>query len=119
MAISCCFSTVFLKYKFFEIKGTQMSTFSNQNNLPQLPIPALNSTLKMYITSCAPFCSTEDLEAYSSVADAFASGLGQTLQKRLLKHAEEQPKNKSWIEDWWLKLAYLSWRESCLVHSNW
>lgn len=44
-------------------------------------------------------------------------GLGETLQQRLLDHEATQP--NSWLEDWWLKMAYHSWRESSMINSNW
>ncbi|KAJ3315513.1 hypothetical protein HDV04_003055 [Boothiomyces sp. JEL0838] len=95
------------------------STFENQSKLPRLPIPTLEQTAKTYLESCKPLLTADEHAAYSKVVADFIkpNGLGQTLQKRLQEHDKTQP--NSWLENWWYKYAYLSWRESVLVNSNW
>ncbi|KAI8851116.1 acyltransferase ChoActase/COT/CPT [Chytridium lagenaria] len=44
-------------------------------------------------------------------------GLGEVLQTRLQARDKVHP--GSWLEEWWLQLAYHGWRESVLVNSNW
>ncbi|KAH9275992.1 hypothetical protein BSLG_004468 [Batrachochytrium salamandrivorans] len=104
-------------------------TFANQNLLPRLPIPALKDTIAKYLRSTRPlFASPSAYSAYARIASDFEATLGSDLHKRLEAHAhsfnngpaESQIQhNTSWIEAWWLKLAYLSWREPLLVNSNW
>ncbi|KAL2913180.1 hypothetical protein HK105_207299 [Polyrhizophydium stewartii] len=100
--------------------SAMVKTFANQARLPRLPIPSLSETLQRYLRSTQPlFASRADYDAYARVAADFGrdGGLGQKLQARLEAHDKTQP--NSWLEAWWLRLAYLSWRESVLVNSNW
>lgn len=96
-------------------------TFEFQDKLPRLPIPPLDHTSKVYLQSCEPYYASvaERNEHIGIVSDFFkAGGLGAKLQERLLIH-DKTKLSGSWLEDWWLKYAYLSWRNSLLIHSNW
>lgn len=95
----------------------KMKTFENQSELPRLPIPTLEHTAKVYLKSVEPLLSPEEFGKYSLVVQDFVKGLGQELQKRLIAHDKTQP--NSWLESWWLNLAYLSWRNPVLIDSNW
>ncbi|KAI8897824.1 acyltransferase ChoActase/COT/CPT [Globomyces pollinis-pini] len=94
-------------------------TFQNQSKLPRLPIPELNVTAKTYLESCKPHLSKHDHDQYTDIVNDFIkpNGLGQILQDRLIAYDKTQP--NSWLERWWLQYAYLTWRNSVLVHSNW
>ncbi|RKO86040.1 acyltransferase ChoActase/COT/CPT [Blyttiomyces helicus] len=96
-----------------------MPTFAHQSTLPRLPIPPLNETVDRYLKSIAPVLSPAELTASKAAAAEFVKpgGLGEELQQRLIAHDKTQP--NSWIENWWLTLAYHSWRESLLINSNW
>jgi carnitine O-acetyltransferase len=95
-------------------------TFEFQKDLKRLPIPSLTHTKELYLQSCKPFFETaQEAKEYSDiVSDFFTSGgLAENLQSRLIAYDKTQ--KNSWLEAWWLKYAYLSWRNSLLVHSNW
>jgi carnitine O-acetyltransferase len=95
-------------------------TFEFQNQLNRLPIPPLEVTAQSYLESCRPFYqSREEQEDYSRIVKDFIrpGGLGEILQNRLIQY--EKTQENSWLEKWWLRYAYLSWRNSVLVHSNW
>ncbi|KAJ8324425.1 hypothetical protein O5D80_006681 [Batrachochytrium dendrobatidis] len=104
-------------------------TFANQKLLPRLPLPALKDTISKYLRSTRPYFKIQSAYTdYARIASDFESGLGKDLHKRLEAHvqaynadptAPEVPHNTSWLEAWWIKLAYLSWREPLLVNSNW
>jgi carnitine O-acetyltransferase len=94
-----------------------MKTFENQDKLPRLPVPSLEDTLKTYFKSLEPFLTPEELQQHSLVLKDFATGLGPILQQRLIAYDKTQ--KNSWLEKWWLEYAYLSWRNSVMVHSNW
>lgn len=85
--------------------------------LPRLPIPQLERTLDRYLKSVRPLLSQKEFAKYSLIVDDFLKGQGPILQERLIQYDKTQP--YSWLENWWLSLAYLSWRESVLVNSNW
>ncbi|KAJ3287077.1 hypothetical protein HDU79_005993 [Rhizoclosmatium sp. JEL0117] len=94
------------------------ATFSQQGNLPRLPIPPVEETLDRYLKSVRPFATESEFAATSSAAKTFvSSGAAAELQRRLVEHEKTQP--GSWLSNWWLALAYHSWRESVLVNSNW
>ena len=95
------------------------STFAHQSTLPRLPIPSLQDTLSKYLKTLSPLLSPKELSHSTTLIQEFGSpnGLGQVLQTRLLAHDKLQ--KNSWIEIWWERLAYHSWREPLLIHSNW
>ncbi|KAJ3390111.1 hypothetical protein HDU84_007936 [Entophlyctis sp. JEL0112] len=98
---------------------TPTPTFSLQAQLPRLPVPPLADTLARYLRSLTPVAtSPEELARASAAVDAFAKDpAAKDLQARLIAHDATQP--GSWLYNWWLQLAYHSWRESVLVNSNW
>jgi carnitine O-acetyltransferase len=94
-----------------------MKTFENQSKLPRLPIPPLSHLSKTYIRSVEPYLSPEELSSYKGVVEDFVNGFGKKLQQRLIEYDATQ--KYSWLEEWWYTYAYLSWRSSVLVNSNW
>lgn len=94
-----------------------MKTFENQEKLPRLPIPPLENTLRVYLKSIKPHLPPSEHRKYSGICRDFQQKLGPILQSRLVSY--EKTQKNSWLEEWWINLAYLSWRTSVLVHSNW
>lgn len=93
-------------------------TFAKQGQLPRLPIPPLNATLDKYLATLKPLLSSADFaHSQQAVSQFISSGLGPSLQQRLIDYDTTQP--YSWLETWWYRLAYHSWREPVLIHSNW
>ncbi|CAG8659635.1 7441_t:CDS:2, partial [Acaulospora morrowiae] len=95
-------------------------TFSNQHKLPKLPVPSLEETIAKYLKSLRPLLSDADFARNESYAKDFLkpNGLGKVLQQRLLDVDRIAPHN--WLDDtWWIKKAYLEWRVSLAVNSNW
>lgn len=113
----------------------QPKTFDNQKSLPRLPIPTLSDSLQNYVKSLKPLLYEEarlsshrdpeafvtaEIEKREALARDFsnADGLGRKLQERLLDIERTSPTN--WLDDnFWTRLAYLSWRVSLPVNSNW
>ncbi|CAG8739221.1 12807_t:CDS:2, partial [Acaulospora morrowiae] len=98
----------------------EYKTFSNQHKLPKLPVPSLEETIAKYLKSLRPLLSDADFARNESYAKDFLrpNGLGQLLQQRLLDVDRIAPHN--WLDDtWWIKKAYLEWRVSVAVNSNW
>ncbi|KAI8812157.1 acyltransferase ChoActase/COT/CPT [Cladochytrium replicatum] len=96
-----------------------LPTFSQQAKLPRLPIPALQETAATYLKSLIPVLTPSELQATRNAVEEFIrpGGIGESLQARLVEYDRTQP--NSWLERWWLSLAYLGWRESVAVNSNW
>ncbi|KAI8976252.1 acyltransferase ChoActase/COT/CPT [Pilobolus umbonatus] len=94
-------------------------TFSLQSTLPRLPVPSLEESCTLYLKSLVPLQTKEEHEKTKKiVSDFLASDLSRSLQERLIDIDHASPTN--WLEDnFWLKKAYLEWREPLMVNSNW
>ncbi|KAJ2608355.1 hypothetical protein H4S08_004481 [Coemansia sp. RSA 1365] len=95
----------------------RVSTFARQAQLPRLPLPALEDTVARYVRSVKPLLNSTQLAHTERAASEFVGGLGPELQKRLRE--VDARANGSWLEDIWLRKAYLEGRAPCYVHSNW
>ena len=94
-------------------------TFQFQTQLPRLPVPSLTATATTYLDSIKA-CSTEsEFQKTKKYVEDFIApgGLGEILQQRLIER--DKAEQNSWLEKWWLQLAYHGWRESVLINSNW
>ncbi|KAJ2060373.1 hypothetical protein GGH13_006791 [Coemansia sp. S155-1] len=90
---------------------------SEQDKLPRLPIPPLRQTISKYLESIVPVAN-DDIAALAETnrrASHFLK-VAERLQHRLTEYEKTQP--YSWLEKWWFELAYLSWRESLCINSN-
>ena len=79
--------------------------------LPQLPLPDLDHTLALYLTSVTPFCTSQELETTKKVIRDLLKpgGLGQDLQIRLVQKAND-PETDSWQFDLYTAHVYLNCR---------
>lgn len=89
--------------------GDQRST-STAFKLPPLPLPDLESTLKLYLTSAISFLSEDQLKHTSTVLRELQEGLGRQLQKRLLDRTRD-PQIDNWQYDLQVDSIYLSRRD--------
>lgn len=105
-------------FRLIDMKNKQ-GTFSLDDTLPRLPIPTLEETAALYLKSLKPLLNPTEFERSQKAVEEFIkpNGLGQTLQNRLKNVDQEEP--YSWLERWWLRVAYHSWREPLIVNSNW
>ncbi|XP_071504219.1 peroxisomal carnitine O-octanoyltransferase-like [Diadema antillarum] len=90
-------------------------TFQYDDELPPLPVPPLEQTLKKYVDSVKPFLSEEDFRETQRIVGRFGQGTGKTLHNELLKKSEA---SKNWLEQWWEEIAYLSSRRPLGVFQN-
>lgn len=90
---------------------------SNPDNLPHLPLPKLEDTLKKYLRSVEPLISSnpEKWQKTLQIVENFQRGIGAQLQD-LLQYKATRTEN--WLSDWWLQVAYLSYRLPVVIHSN-
>lgn len=96
--------------------------FSGQASLPQLPVPPLEQTLTKYLRSTLPLQASEETEAVTKAAvDAALTGKDaqfmNTLQERLIHRASAEGR-ESWLSDWWLSAAYMSYRDPVVPFSS-
>ncbi|KAJ2724542.1 hypothetical protein GGI07_001889 [Coemansia sp. Benny D115] len=94
-------------------------TFSNQSVLPRLPVPDLKDTAARYLKSIEPLLTPQEYQQSVKAVNQFIGpdGLGPVLQQRL-QEVDRQAKY-SWLEDIWLKKAYLEWRGPSYINVNW
>lgn len=89
----------------------------NPQNLPHLPVPELNTTFNKYLNTVKPFLNDQELEVTTNVVKKFIepNGVGMQLQNFLLNRANS---TTNWLENWWLQVAYLGFRQSVVVYSS-
>jgi hypothetical protein len=76
------------------------ATFSNDAELPHLPLPSLEVTLDLYVESLRPHLDEDEFEASRLIANRFRdSSAGQHLQQVLEKRAAEK---KNWVRHGWM-----------------
>ncbi|MGK3761795.1 MAG: carnitine O-acetyltransferase [Bacillariaceae sp.] len=101
-----------------EEKGGNLTTpmmYSNQSELPTLPITSIEDTLKRFLPTAMPLAESKDeIKALQSAIDKFPSQASM-LQKRLLERVD-QSKNSSWLQHWWNTLGYLQVRDSVVIN---
>ncbi|DAZ94644.1 TPA: hypothetical protein N0F65_010731, partial [Lagenidium giganteum] len=91
--------------------------YQHQDDLPRLPVPALEDTLAKYLVSVRPFLSNEEFAKTESLVKDFgkSGGDGEQLQAMLIERAEQFP---NWLEEWWEYAAYLSDRTPNALYIN-
>jgi len=103
-------------------KKTTPSTWSNQAQLPRLPVPDLNESCEKLLQTLEPLAeSPEQFQSLKSDVQEFLKpgGRGEELQKRLLEHEADCAKKvpaENWLEKWWLNLAYLAHRDPLPIY---
>eukprot|EP00755_Sulcionema_specki_P018115 Sspe_Gene.66077::Locus_39059_Transcript_1_1_Confidence_1.000_Length_1972::g.66077::m.66077/K00624/E2.3.1.7; carnitine O-acetyltransferase len=86
-----------------------------QGQLPRLPVPKLEDTLKMYLDSIRPLTTDAEFERTKQAVEDFRANLGPELQKRLVQRAKEKG-DSSWLIDWWNELSYFGYRDPVVVY---
>ena len=99
--------------------------YANQKKLPRLPVPSLASTVSKLERSLQPLVeqkmqlSSEERQKLTALLQDFAQSENvKRAQELLVKRAQGEGVD-NWLDEWWLRLAYHSWREPLLVNSNW
>ncbi|XP_055298484.1 carnitine O-acetyltransferase-like isoform X3 [Sitodiplosis mosellana] len=97
------------------LSSAQAITSSNPDNLPHLPLPKLEDTMQKYLKSVQPLLSSEKFLKTAELVEDFKRGIGAQLHDLLEYKAS---KSQNWLADWWLTIAYLSWRSPVVIWSN-
>ncbi|KAL9122551.1 MAG: hypothetical protein Q9187_000894 [Circinaria calcarea] len=79
-------------------------------SLPQLPLPDLDETLDLYLTSASAFLPEDGFKHASDSIQNFRKGSGWQLQKRLMERTQD-PQIDSWQHDLQVNGIYLSRRD--------
>jgi len=90
---------------------------AHQDSLPRLPVPALHQSLDRYLKALQPIVSEEEWAQTKQLVEEFqtAGGVGERLQKGLERRAR---KTENWLSEWWLKTAYLQYRQPLVIYSS-
>lgn len=90
---------------------------AHQDALPRLPVPPLQQSLDHYLKALQPIVSEEEWAHTKQLVDEFqtSGGVGERLQKGLERRAK---KMENWLSDWWLKTAYLQYRQPVVIYSS-
>ncbi len=90
---------------------------AGQEKLPRLPVPELPATVAKWLRTVEPLLNAEELQRCKRLAEDFlASPVSARLQALL--HERDRHEPNSWLETWWNRLAYLEYRESCVINVN-
>ena len=92
-----------------------MASATNPDNLPHLPLPKLEDTLRKYLASVKPLLTDEKYQQAIQLAEDFRQGQGAKLQALLKEKADN---SENWLADWWTTVAYLTFRLSVVTNSN-
>ncbi|XP_058437814.1 carnitine O-acetyltransferase isoform X2 [Marmota monax] len=90
---------------------------THQDALPRLPVPPLQQSLDHYLKALQPIVSEEEWAQTKQLVDEFqtSGGVGERLQKGLERRAK---KTENWLSEWWLKTAYLQFRQPVVIYSS-
>lgn len=90
---------------------------AHQDGLPRLPVPPLQQSLDHYLKALQPIVSEEEWAHTKQLVDEFqtSGGVGERLQKGLERRAK---KMENWLSEWWLKTAYLQFRQPVVIYSS-
>lgn len=89
--------------------------FSEQDKLPNLPVPSLEQTLSKYLKTTLPLHETKESQsktesAVKSALEGSDSKLFKELQSRLEKRRNDEGRD-NWLSDWWNETAYMAYRD--------
>ena len=90
-------------------------TFANDENLPDLPLPVLGDTLKLYLKSVKPHVTEEEFLVTKTIAEEFENNEGAILNQILLDRTQT---HRNWLDEWWATYAYLSSNEALNPGTN-
>lgn len=96
------FEKGYLLLTIIKIGGQLMNMYAHQNDLPRLPLPALEESSRKLLEWSAIFLSEQELIHTQEALQAFteSSGPGPTLQKKLEQMAQN-PDIPNWLENFW------------------
>lgn len=83
-------------------------TFSQDDYMPDFPLPDLDATLDRYYQSLLPFGTEEELRNSREIIRRFKEGVGPKLHQRIVDRTKV---TKNWVSTKWYKVLII-WRDS-------
>lgn len=113
-AIAACCSRTVTTEKFSRRNCSTVAS-RNPQGLPSLPVVPLKETIEKYLKTVEPHLTPAEFTKTIAVAREFEAGKGKKLQELLEERAKH---HDSWLADWWLEGAYLTYRDPVVVFSS-
>lgn len=90
--------------------------YETQNDIDRFPVPSLEDTVERLIPTAIPLAeSEEEKQAFLKACEDFPSE-ASALQKELLQRKQDNDAdNSSWLQQWWQKYGYLTYRDPVAV----
>ncbi|KAH6905792.1 carnitine acetyl transferase [Coprinopsis sp. MPI-PUGE-AT-0042] len=89
-------------------------TFSNQGQLPKLPVPPLEDTCKRYLQALKALQEPEEHETTKAAVQDFLENQGPAIQQKLVEWAKTKD---SYIEEFWYE-SYLQHKDPVVLALN-
>mmetsp|Transcript_31762 Transcript_31762/g.49689 ORF Transcript_31762/g.49689 Transcript_31762/m.49689 type:complete len:316 (+) Transcript_31762:123-1070(+) len=95
--------------------------YAFQDTLPPLPVPKLRDTCVSFLESVRPLLNTVEYERTAAMVAEMASAGGEweSVQRILVKKAQDEEGESAWCEEWWEKNELLAGRHPLPVNGNW
>lgn len=92
-------------------------TLALQDQLLNLPLPEIKDTISKFLLTTKPHLSESEYQttAKKLLQLTEKNGIGEKLQKIL---SERKDSRINWFADWWLDMAYLTYRDPVVVWSS-
>ena len=91
--------------------------YEQQSDLPSLPVPTIEETLKRFLPTALPLAESDAERDRLVEACRVFPQQAEKLQQRLQKRCEEsKQQNTSWLQKWWNTWGYLQVREPVVPH---
>ena len=90
------------------MSATERVTFKNEDALPSLPIPDLNTTLAAYKKSMRACLDDDQFSEFEQVFNKFrSSGEADKVHSKFLEEYCSDSTSRNWLEKPWESIAYL------------
>ena len=89
--------------------------YKHQEELPRLPVPSIEATIKTFLKTALPLAeSEEERKSLVEACETFPMQAAE-LQSRLINLREEL-KDTSWLQKFWNTMVYLQYRDPVEVY---
>ncbi|NXD36355.1 CLAT acetyltransferase, partial [Copsychus sechellarum] len=98
-------------------KNEKDTSSKDEREVPKLPVPPLQQTLRMYLQCMKHLVPEEQFKKTKAIVEKFGipGGLGESLQQMLKERSE---KTTNWVFNYWLDDMYLNNRLALPVNSS-
>ncbi|XP_063283278.1 carnitine O-palmitoyltransferase 2, mitochondrial-like [Pelobates fuscus] len=98
------------------LQRSSIPTMYFQEDLPRLPIPKLEDSIKRYLNAQTPLLDAEQFRKTEQLAKSFQNGIGKQLHEELVLQ-DKQNEHTSYVYGYWLH-RYLCARDPIVLNFN-